>query len=285
MGGIEESERPLKRVKVPFGESDSSSLKLSLRETGEPALDFSLRNLMAQSLPSHGDRDAIGSKGMIKRPEFIKIITGALYSLGYSQSGAFLEQESGIPLHSTVVNLFMKQVRAGKWDESVTTLHEIGLSDECIVKSASFMILEQKFLELLKNGEVKEALDTLRYRIVPLGINVGRVHELAAYIIFPPSAEGAAGSNSGSAVLEKLQKLFPAAIMIPEKRLEQLVEQALDVQRDACAYHNTLDSELSLYSDHHCGTNRIPSQTLQVRQYISNLMFFILNLVVLNFIA
>ncbi|KAJ9691742.1 hypothetical protein PVL29_013818 [Vitis rotundifolia] len=228
---------------------------------------------MAWSPSSQGDKDAIGSKGIIKRPEFIKIITRALYSLGYSKSGDQLQKESGIPLHSTVVDLFRQQVVEGKWDESVDTLHRIGLSDEYIVKSASFMILEQKFLELLKKEKIKDALSTLRNEIVPLSINVSRVHELAAYIIFPsssavggPSSQDAAGSKSQSAILEKLQKLFPAAIMIPEKRLEQLVEQALDVQRDACAYHNTFDSELSLYSDHHCGTNHIPSQTLQVLQ-------------------
>ncbi|RVX16209.1 Lipoyl synthase, chloroplastic [Vitis vinifera] len=156
-------------------------------------LRFLFEGLNGVSPSSRETEMQLGSKGIIKRPEFIKIITRA------------------------------QQVVDGKWDESVDTLHRIGLSDEYIVKSASFMILEQ-------NG---------------------------------PSSQDAAGSKSQSAILEKLQKLFPAAIMIPEKRLEQLVEQALDVQRDACAYHNTLDSELSLYSDHHCGTNHIPSQTLQ----------------------
>ena len=280
MGGIEGSEPPRKRVKVPPGGSDSLSSNSSLTEPREP---YS----MAASPSQQGDKVAIGSKGIIKRPEFVKIITRALYSLGYSKSGALLQEESGIHLHSPVVDLFMKQVNEGKWDESVDTLYRIGLSED-IVKSASFMILEQKFLELLKMEKLNDALDTLRNKIVPLSINVGRVHELAACIISPPfsavhgpSSLNAAGSKSRSAILEKLQKLFPAALMIPEKRLEQLVEQALDVQRDACAYHNTLDSELSLYTDHHCGTNRIPSQTLQVSKYITYSRLFMLNLLTL----
>lgn len=280
MGGIEESEPPRKRVKVPPGGSDSLSANSSLTEPREP-------NSMAASPSQQGDKGAIGSKGIIKRPEFVKIITKALYSLGYSKSGALLQEESGIRLQSPVVDLFLNQVNEGKWDESVKTLRRIDLSED-ILKSASFMILEQKFLELLKTDKLNDALDTLRNKIVPLSINVNRVHELAAFIISPPStailrssSQRAAGSESRSAIVEKLQKLFPAAIMIPEKRLEQLVEQALDVQRDACAYHNTLDSELSLYTDHHCGTDRIPSQTLQVRKYIAQSRFFMINLLVI----
>ncbi|KAA8528847.1 hypothetical protein F0562_036202 [Nyssa sinensis] len=166
----------------------------------------------------------VGSKGVINKQEFIKIITSALYSLGYDRTGALLEEESGIWLHSSAVNLFMQQVLDGKWDESLATLHDIDLSDETVVKSASFLILEQKFLELLKEGKVMAALGTLRNEIMPLSINVGRVHDLAACIISPPhcvvlelSSQNNA-TNSRSRFLEKLQILFPAAVMVPERR-------------------------------------------------------------------
>ncbi|PQQ10258.1 WD repeat-containing protein 26-like [Prunus yedoensis var. nudiflora] len=101
---------------------------------------------MARPLTSEGDEEVVGSKGVIKRVEFVRLIAKALYSLGYKKSGAHLEEESGIPLHSSVVTLFMQQILDGNWDGSVDTLKKIGLSDENITKSASFMILEQKFL-------------------------------------------------------------------------------------------------------------------------------------------
>ncbi|KAK6942341.1 WD40 repeat, partial [Dillenia turbinata] len=53
--------------------------------------------------------------------------------------------------------------------------------------------------------------------------------------------------------------------MIPERRLEHLAEQALDVQRDSCVFHNSLDSEFSLYLEHQCSRNQIPSQTFQLQ--------------------
>jgi hypothetical protein len=54
-------------------------------------------------------------------------------------------------------------------------------------------------------------------------------------------------------------------VMIPEKRLEHLVEQALILQTETCPFHNSMD-KMSLYSDHHCGKELIPSRTVQVRK-------------------
>ncbi|XP_022743740.1 WD repeat-containing protein 26-like isoform X2 [Durio zibethinus] len=278
MGVIEDSEPPLKRVKGLLEEPKSLP---EYNSTAEP-VSCSLEDQMARPLTSQGDGETIGSQGVIKKTEFIKIITKALYSLGYNKSGALLEEESGVPLHSSVVIQFMQQVTDGKWDDSVATLHMIGLSDETIVKSASFLILEQKFLELLKVEKVTAALETLRNEIVPLHVNLNRVHDLAACIISPfqcvrlgISGQETEVTKSRSKILEKLQKLFPAAVMIPEKRLEHLVERALDVQRAACLFHNTSDSELSLYSDHQCGKNQIPSQTLQILQVHNDEVWFL----------
>ncbi|KAL6976208.1 WD repeat-containing protein 26 [Sarracenia purpurea var. burkii] len=267
MGGIEDGEPPLKRIKVLPADLEKSLHNLSYTKT----VSGSLGDLMARSLSSQGDGESIGSKGVIKKHEFVKIITRALYSLGYDKTGDLLQKESGIQLHPSAVSLFMQQVLDGKWDESLATLCSIGLADESIVKSVSFLILEHKFLELLKDGKLMDALRTLRTEIVPLSIKMGRVHELAASIISPSQTIVLGVSNQDNSVarsrskfIDKLQKLLPAAVMIPEKRLEHLVEQALDMQRYNCIFHNTLDNELSLLSDHQCGRDHIPSQTLQI---------------------
>lgn len=266
MGGIEDAEPPLKRAKVPS--EDLENFPYNSYYTN--SISGSLGDSMARPLYSQGDGERIGSKGLIKKHEFVRILTRALYSLGYDRTGDLLQEESGIQLHPSAVSLFMQQVLDGKWDECLATLHTMSLADESIAKGASFLILEQKFLELLKDGKLMDALGTLRNEIVPLSINKGRVHELAASILSPSQtvvlglSSQDAGENSRSRFLEKLQKLLPAAAMVPERRLEHLVEQALDMQRLNCVFHNTLDSELSLLSDHQCGRNQIPSQTSQV---------------------
>ncbi|KAF8043528.1 hypothetical protein BT93_A1753 [Corymbia citriodora subsp. variegata] len=270
MGGVEdESEPASKRMKLSSrvlrGLANGSSRT-------EPVAGSSL-DLMARPLPIEGDKEVIGSKGVIKRVEFVRIIAKALYSLGYEKSGARLEEESGITLHSSVVNIFMQQILDGLWDESVVTLHKIGLSDENLVKSASFLILEQKFLELLDQEKVMVALKTLRTEITPLCIKYSRVRELSLCIVSPSSCGllnqnkgNSARARSRSVLLEELQKLLPPTVMIPERRLEHLVEQALVLQRDACMFHNSIDKEMSLYTDHQCGKDQIPCRTLQILQ-------------------
>ncbi|VAI13753.1 unnamed protein product [Triticum turgidum subsp. durum] len=229
---------------------------------------------MARPLASQGKEVMVGSKGVIKRDEFVRIITKALYTLGYEKSGAVLEEESGITLHSPSVNLFRKQVLDGNWDNAVATLNKLGLLDENIVKSAAFLLLEQKFFDLLRNDNLMGAIKTLQNEISPLGVNRKRVHEMSSCIISSPQnfllafpKLGTEASDSRLKLLEELQKVLPPAVMVPERRLENIVEQALTVQREACYLHNSIDG-LSLYVDHHCGRDQIPSRTLQVGKRI-----------------
>ncbi|XP_021824851.1 WD repeat-containing protein 26-like [Prunus avium] len=275
MGGVGDEEPATKRMKLSPGQLRGLSNGSSITEP----VAGSSRDLMARPLTSEGDEEVVGSKGVIKRVEFVRLIAKALYSLGYKKSGAHLEEESGIPLHSSVVTLFMQQILDGNWDGSVDTLKKIGLSDENITKSASFMILEQKFFELLDDEKDMDALKTLRTEIVPLCINGSRVHELSSCIV-SPSFGGTPGKNIARAksrpkLLEDLQKLLPPTVMILERRLEHLVEQALVLQRDACIFHNSLNEEMSLYTDHRCGRDQIPSRTLQILQAHSDEVWFL----------
>jgi hypothetical protein len=262
MGGVDDEEPALKRMKV-------SAKGLAALSNGSSTLEtvggFSSSDSMARPLPSEVDEQVVGSKGVIKREEFVRIIAKALYSLGYRKSGERLEEESGIPLHSPGVNLFTQQVLDGNWDESVATLHKIGLADENVVRSASCLILEQKFFELLHGEKVMEALMTLREEITPLCNYSSRIRELSSCLVSPSSKQDIVKVRSRSKLMEELQKLLPPTVMIPEKRLEHLVEQALILQTETCPFHNSMD-KMSLYSDHRCGKELIPSRTVQVRK-------------------
>ncbi|KAG7037506.1 WD repeat-containing protein 26, partial [Cucurbita argyrosperma subsp. argyrosperma] len=270
MGGLEDEEPASKRMKVSLEKLKGLSNGLATVER----LGGSSRDLMARPLQSEGDSgDVIGTKGVIRRVEFVRIIANALYSLGYEKTGAYLEEESGIPLYSPAVNVLMQQIHDGKWDESVETLQKIGLPDEHVVRSASVLVLEQKFFELVERDEVTKALQTLRTEIAPYHVNEHRIRELSSCLVAPSMraqvnsyGQQSAKAKARTQLLEELQKLLPASLMIPEKRLEYLVERALLLQRDACTFHNSLSNEMSLYTDHDCGKNQIPSQTLQVLQ-------------------
>ncbi|XP_019193303.1 PREDICTED: WD repeat-containing protein 26-like [Ipomoea nil] len=270
MGGIEDEEPPSKRVKIYSGKLGDLLNGMSHREPANCSLAF------------QGEDEVVGSKGVVKKVEFVRIIAEALYSLGYKKTAEQLEEESGIRLHSAVVNLFMQQILDGKWDESVATLHRIGIVDETIIKLVSFLIFEQKFFEHLDGDDVMGALKTLRTDIAPLCIKSDRVRELSSCITSPPpkalvgiSSLGTLRVKSRSKLLEELQRLLPPTVMIPEKRLVQLVEQALDLQLDGCRFHNSFVGEMSLLTDHQCGRDQIPSRTLQILQEHKDEVWFL----------
>ncbi|KAL6553574.1 hypothetical protein OROGR_007416 [Orobanche gracilis] len=276
MGGVEDDEPPLKRVKVSSGESGDLSNGISVRNQGSCSISESMARLLA----SQEHDEVVGSRGVIKKAELVRIIAEALYSLGYSKAGAYLEEESGIPVHSTLVDLFVQQIIDGKWDESVATLHKFDLMDESIIKLASFVILEQKFFELLDGEKFMDALKTLRIEIAPLCINGDRVRDLSFFIVSPlqnilQRTGQESRPKSRKKILEELQKLLPPNVIVPENRLVHLVEQALDLQKDACRFHNSSVGEMSLLTDHQCGKDQIPCQTFQILQEHSDEVWFL----------
>ncbi|XP_024388495.1 WD repeat-containing protein 26 homolog isoform X2 [Physcomitrium patens] len=265
MGGDSDvGQPPLKRQKLskPSHKTPCEGSRTGVAATGSAAL-------MARSICSN-DGETVGSHGQIRKVEFVRIIEQALFSLGYQQAGAVLEEESGIRLQSPAVQQFREDILAGRWDECVATLSEIGVLEESTYKAALFLVLQQKFLESLEASNTTAALETLRSEISPLGVSTSKVHQLASFIVcFPEDLLAkaqwkGAGQESRQSLLEELQQLLPPSIMVPERRLEHLIEVALQVQREACVYHNTLDHVLSLYSDHRCSRDQIPTRTLQV---------------------
>jgi hypothetical protein len=142
-----------------------------------------------------------------------------------------------------------------------------------------------QMLEALEAGDTGAALALLRTELTPRAAKngqgetepgggglVGRrhPHQLAALFVCADAAELRAraqwegGCPAGRmALLRELQALLPPALLLPERRLQVLLEQALDSQRAACRVHNTDSPHMSLLQDH-CCVGRVPTHTLQV---------------------
>ncbi|MCO5582794.1 hypothetical protein L7F22_036693 [Adiantum nelumboides] len=272
MGGLDDcASPPLKRLKLM---PSSSELHLEGASSSSPTQESPAAISMAKAHVAVDDRNDgstdtnVGPTGLIRRSEFVRVITQSLQALGYQKTASLLEKEAGIPLQSQLVANFRKQILRGQWDDAIASM-ELLLPDPQSYNSAAALILQQKFFEHLERQDTMEALKTLRLEISPLQVKKERLHELAACLICPSKVESLCfkvkkvDETAREQLLQELQGFLPPSIMIPERRLEHLVEQALIVQRKACIFHNSVDQPLSLYSDHQCGRDQIPNQTLQ----------------------
>ncbi|XP_057508979.1 WD repeat-containing protein WDS homolog [Actinidia eriantha] len=221
----------------------------------------------------------LGPKGLIKKHEFVRTIIQSLYSLGFKKSGASLELESGISYKSVEFGLLESQVLNANWDACIDTLYGLkGLTDETRA-SALFIVCRQSLFEFLLRGDDSSALSVLRKQISALHVGREKVHNLAFGVL--SLKEMGFGTVDGDVILEsrkkllsEMEKLLPPPFILPERRLEHLVEMTVNGQIDSCMYHNTWDP-ISIYEDHRCGRDQIPTETIQILTDHKNEVWFV----------
>ncbi|KAM8946384.1 WD repeat-containing protein 26 [Pelodytes ibericus] len=244
--------------------------------------------------------------------DVIRLIGQHLHGLGLNQTVDLLMQESGCRLEHPSATKFRNHVMEGEWDKAENDLNElkslvhsphaimacrsasgISVSDNSsvscptadVIRRMKFLLLQQKYLEYLEDGKVLEALQVLRCELTPLKYNTERIHVLSGYLMCSHAEDLRAkaewegkGTASRSKLLDKLQTYLPPSVMLPPRRLQTLLRQAVELQRDRCLYHNTkLDNSLdsvSLLIDHVCSRKQFPCFTQQVLTEHCNEVWF-----------
>ncbi|XP_072406560.1 WD repeat-containing protein 26 isoform X1 [Chiloscyllium punctatum] len=219
--------------------------------------------------------------------DVIRLIGQHLHGLGLNQTVDLLMQESGCRLEHPSATKFRNHVMEGQWEKAENDLNELKSlvhSPHVIVKM-KFLLLQQKYLEYLEDGKVLEALQVLRCELTPLKYNTERIHILSGYLMCSHTDDLRAkaewegkGNASRSKLLDKLQMYLPPSVMLPPRRLQTLLRQAVELQRDRCLYHNTkLDGNLdsmSLLIDHVCSRKQFPCYTQQILTEHCNEVWF-----------
>ncbi|XP_038717534.1 WD repeat-containing protein WDS homolog [Tripterygium wilfordii] len=220
-----------------------------------------------------------GPKGLIKRHEFVRVIIQCLYSLGYGKSASCLESESGISYKSVEFELLESHALDGNWDGCIDTLTAImDLTGETRT-SALYLVFKQCLLEYLNRGDDSLALSVLRKTIPALHVGREKAHNLAYSILSMNDKELGKIDECVIHELRKtllldLEKLLPPPTVVPQRRLEHLVETAILAQMDSCLYHNTGDT-VSIYEDHCCSRDQIPTETVQILTEHKNEVWFV----------
>ncbi|XP_066551240.1 WD repeat-containing protein 26 isoform X3 [Amia ocellicauda] len=173
--------------------------------------------------------------------DVIRLIGQHLHGLGLNQTVDLLMQESGCRLEHPAATKFRNHVMEGEWDKAENDLNELKAlmhSPNAIVRM-KFLLLQQKYLEYLEDGKVLEALQVLRGELTPLKYNTDRIHVLSGYLMCSHAEDLRAkaewegkGIASRSKLLDKLQTYLPPSVMLPPRRLQTLLRQAVELQRD-----------------------------------------------------
>ncbi|WCJ38244.1 hypothetical protein M5689_019316 [Euphorbia peplus] len=221
----------------------------------------------------------IGPKGMIKRHEFIRVIIQSLYSLGYTKSACSVESESGVSYKSADFELLESQIVEGNWNGCIDTLTGIKELVDETRSSVLFLVFKQCLLEYLSCGNDSMALSVLRKQVPTLRLGKENVCNLASSLLYLKDMELSRLDDNAifelrKRLLTELEQLLPPPVILPERRLEHLVETALTAQIDSCIYHNSLEA-VSVYEDHCCTRKQIPTETIQILTEHENEVWFV----------
>ncbi|THH20764.1 hypothetical protein EUX98_g8521 [Antrodiella citrinella] len=209
----------------------------------------------------------------VDREEFVRLIIQSLRDVGYIESAAILEAESGYTMETSEVSEFRQCILDGAWDSAEAALMQLGVADDDGLWEAKYLISQQKYLELLEAGKTGAALNILRQELAPLNVDADQLHTLSSLLMCADSDDlrqragwdGVAGT-SRRRLLVDLQRYIPSSVMIPQRRFATLLDQARIYQQHRCLYHNapTNARTFSLYTDHYCDENAFPRVTTAI---------------------
>ncbi|KAI0820195.1 WD40 repeat-like protein [Trametes gibbosa] len=207
------------------------------------------------------------------REEFIRLVIQSLRDIGYTESAATLEEESGYIMETPEVAEFRRCILNASWDSAETALMRLGVSEGEGLWEARFLIAKQKYLEYLEAGKTTMALNVLRNELAPLNPELDHLHALSSLMMCSDPADirsqvawDGAGGTSRRRLLMDLQRYIPSSVMIPQRRFATLLDQARTYQQSRCLYHNVpvRNQAYSLYADHVCDRNAFPRVTTAV---------------------
>ena len=142
------------------------------------------------------------------------------------------------------------------------------------LRSIRFMLQKQRYLELLEARQTKKALNVLREKLTPLSHDTSQLHLLSSLVISasPEQLHARAGwdgadGESRRLLMMDIESAVSPLVMIPSRRLPQLLEQAQKFQKQQDPFFNSPHgSHFSLLTDHRSDRSVFPSQVSRTIQ-------------------
>ncbi|OSX65346.1 hypothetical protein POSPLADRAFT_1179030 [Postia placenta MAD-698-R-SB12] len=119
----------------------------------------------------------------VDREEYIRLVIQSLRDVGYIESAATLEAESGYTMETPEVSEFRRCILEADWSNAHAALVRLGATEEDELWDAKFLISQQKYLELLEAGRTTTALQVLRRELARLSTDPDQLHALSSLIM------------------------------------------------------------------------------------------------------
>lgn len=198
------------------------------------------------SVPNDNPVPNDGAFSEFDHAELIRIIVQSLHALNYDKVAANLQEASGVALHEAEIAQFRNHILSGQYakvlelkDEQLKDL--LKLSQNAHVQKVKMLILKQLYLELLEADNINDALVVLRKEISPILQHSSSeiLHHLASLMLCDgihdlyerANWSGSKGS-SRMELMNEIQTFVDPHLLIPENRLETLLHQAVEYQKD-----------------------------------------------------
>lgn len=147
--------------------------------------------------------------------QMLRLMIQYLSDLGLNKTVQALENESQITFESAQVSQFRSAILNGNWDELDQYFSLLQINEK-FIKNVKFLVYKQKYLELLEQSLVKDALYTLRHELTPLGVENKELHKLSSLIMVQNSQDlisksgwNGVNGNSRKKLLKEIQsRLF-----------------------------------------------------------------------------
>lgn len=217
-----------------------------------------------------------------------RLLLDALQSLGHTTAAEALQRESGVTLHRPQAAALRAGVLSGHWQQADDALDELSPrdGDADAHLAARWLLRRQKLVEVAQTGDLAAALALLRTDLAPLPVPAAALHATAAVLLCTSPGQlahalkeadrswgvltaAAAGQETATEgvdqaraqVLARITRLLSPADVVPERRLEALLEQALLAQVQGCLFHNAPlhAARPSLLRDYSCGAEHLPT--------------------------
>lgn len=161
-----------------------------------------------------------------------KLMLRTLYNLGFRESAAKLEEESGIKIITDSASLLFAHIRSGEWEQAIDVAKDlkfISKSQDDIMS----IILELKYFELIETGNSNAALACLRTELSEHIFDITRLSELASFLLESEYCWNGVSEHhqhfyrSRDAVIGFIRQHVSSEEVVGDFRLEELMEEAL----------------------------------------------------------